>query len=103
MTPLHATIEEFAAEGYTHIEANCPRCHVIRLKADSRKGRRQMRIIKTVGLARITCAILMLSCSLCLNQLASATSRNITGTFECSCSDGTGTCTLNNGPNGSTC
>ena len=26
MDPLHATIEEFAAEGYTHIECFCPRC-----------------------------------------------------------------------------
>jgi hypothetical protein len=32
MDPLHATIEEFAAEGYTHIEANCPRCRVTRLR-----------------------------------------------------------------------
>jgi hypothetical protein len=30
--PLHATIEDFAAEGYTHIEANCPRCRRIRLR-----------------------------------------------------------------------
>ena len=33
MDPLHATLEEFAAEGYTHVEANCPRCRVIRLRA----------------------------------------------------------------------
>ena len=33
MYPLHATIEEFAANGYTHVEANCPRCRVIRLRA----------------------------------------------------------------------
>ena len=26
MNPLHAAIEEFAADGYTHVEANCPRC-----------------------------------------------------------------------------
>ena len=32
MDPLHATIEEFAADGYTHVEANCPRCRVIRLR-----------------------------------------------------------------------
>lgn len=32
MDPLHATIEEFAAEGYTHIERFCPRCRVIRLR-----------------------------------------------------------------------
>jgi hypothetical protein len=32
MDPLNATIEEFAADGYTHVEANCPRCRVIRLR-----------------------------------------------------------------------
>ena len=32
MDPLHATIEEFAADGYTHIECFCPRCRVIRLR-----------------------------------------------------------------------
>ena len=32
MDPLHATIEEFAAEGHTHVEANCPRCRVITLR-----------------------------------------------------------------------
>src|SRR5512139_3110787 len=30
--PLHATIEEFAAEGYTHIECFCSRCRMIRLR-----------------------------------------------------------------------
>ena len=35
MDPLNATIEEFAADGYTHVEANCPRCRVIRLRAIS--------------------------------------------------------------------
>jgi hypothetical protein len=24
MDPLHATIEEFAADGFTHIECHCP-------------------------------------------------------------------------------
>jgi hypothetical protein len=24
--PLHTTIEEFAADGYTHVECHCPRC-----------------------------------------------------------------------------
>ncbi len=28
MDPLHATIEEFAADGYTHVECFCPRCRV---------------------------------------------------------------------------
>ena len=32
MNPLHTTIEEFAAEGYTHIECFCPRCRMIRLR-----------------------------------------------------------------------
>ena len=32
MDPLRATIEEFAAEGYTHVECFCPRCRVIRLR-----------------------------------------------------------------------
>ena len=26
MDPLHATIEEFAAEGFTHVECYWPRC-----------------------------------------------------------------------------
>jgi hypothetical protein len=26
MDPLHATLEEFAAEGYSHVECFCPRC-----------------------------------------------------------------------------
>ena len=30
MNFFHATIEEFAAEGYSHIEANCPRCRFTR-------------------------------------------------------------------------
>jgi hypothetical protein len=30
--PLNATIEEFAAQGYTHVECYCPRCRVTRLK-----------------------------------------------------------------------
>jgi hypothetical protein len=33
--PLHATIEEFAANGYTHVECFCPRCRVIRLRSMS--------------------------------------------------------------------
>jgi len=28
---LHAPIEEFAANGYTHVKCFCPRCRVIRL------------------------------------------------------------------------
>jgi hypothetical protein len=32
MDPLHATIEEFAAERFTHIECHCPRCRMTRLR-----------------------------------------------------------------------
>jgi hypothetical protein len=32
MDPLHATIEEFAADGYTHVECRCRRCRVIRMR-----------------------------------------------------------------------
>jgi hypothetical protein len=31
MDPLHATIEEFAAEGFTHVACYCPRCRMMRL------------------------------------------------------------------------
>src|SRR4051812_24780425 len=33
MEPLQATIEEFAAAGYTHVECHCPRCRVTRLRS----------------------------------------------------------------------
>ena len=32
MDPLHATIEEFDAEGFTHVECHCPRCRMTRLR-----------------------------------------------------------------------
>jgi hypothetical protein len=32
MDPLHATIEEFAAEGYTHVSCHCPRCRMTRMR-----------------------------------------------------------------------
>ena len=32
MDPLHATIEEFAADGYTHVDCYCPRCRMTRLR-----------------------------------------------------------------------
>src|SRR5262245_6260659 len=34
MDPLHATIEEFAADGYTHIECHCPRCRANQAETD---------------------------------------------------------------------
>ena len=35
MDLLHATLEEFAADGFTHIEGHCPRCRVKRLRTIS--------------------------------------------------------------------
>ena len=32
MDSLHTSIEEFAADGFTHIECNCTRCRVTRLR-----------------------------------------------------------------------
>jgi hypothetical protein len=32
MNPLHATIEDFAADGCTHVECFCPRCRMTRLR-----------------------------------------------------------------------
>jgi hypothetical protein len=32
MDSLHATIEEFAAEGFTHVQCYCPRCRMMRLR-----------------------------------------------------------------------
>jgi hypothetical protein len=32
MDPLHANIEEFAAEGYTHVSCHCPRCRMTRMQ-----------------------------------------------------------------------
>jgi hypothetical protein len=39
MDPLHATIEEFAAEGFTHVESYCPRCRMITSEALARVTR----------------------------------------------------------------
>jgi hypothetical protein len=35
LTPLYATIEDFAAEGFTHVQCYCPRCRMIRLRPKS--------------------------------------------------------------------
>jgi hypothetical protein len=32
MDPLHATIPEFTAEGFTQVECYCPRCRVMRIR-----------------------------------------------------------------------
>ena len=56
MDPLHATIEEFAAEGYTHIEANCPRCRVIRLRPMSWLPKISMGLTLDALAHRLRCA-----------------------------------------------
>jgi hypothetical protein len=56
MDPLHATIEEFAAEGYTHIECFCPRCRVIRLRPMSWLPLISMGLTLAQLSARLRCA-----------------------------------------------
>jgi phage FluMu protein Com len=56
MDPLRATIEEFAADGYTHIEANCPRCRVIRLRAIDRLPKISMGLTLDALARRLRCA-----------------------------------------------
>jgi hypothetical protein len=55
MDLLRATIEEFAAEGYTHIECFCPRCRVIRLRAMGWLPRISMGLILAALSARLRC------------------------------------------------
>jgi hypothetical protein len=54
--PLHATIEEFAADGYTHIECHCPRCRVIRLRPISWLPRISLGLTIAQLSARLRCA-----------------------------------------------
>ena len=56
MDPLHATIEDFAAEGYSHIEANCPRCRVIRLRAIDQLPKISMGLTFDALARRLRCA-----------------------------------------------
>jgi phage FluMu protein Com len=52
---LHATIEEFAAEGYSHVEANCPR-RVIRLRAINQLPKISMGLTLDALARRLRCA-----------------------------------------------
>jgi hypothetical protein len=56
LNPPHATIEEFAAEGYTHVEANCPRCRVVRLQPMSWLPRISMGLTLDAIARRLRCA-----------------------------------------------
>jgi len=51
-----ATIEDFAAEGYTHVECFCPRCRVIRLRQISWLPRISLRLTIAQLSERLRCA-----------------------------------------------
>jgi hypothetical protein len=53
---LHATIEEFAAEGFTHIECHCPRCRITRLRPISWLPRISLGLTIAQLSARLRCA-----------------------------------------------
>jgi len=54
--PLHATVEEFAAQGFTHVESHCPRCRVTRLRPISWLPRISMGLTIAQLSARLRCA-----------------------------------------------
>src|SRR5262245_59128424 len=56
MDPLHATIEEFVADGYTHVECLCPRCRAIRLRPISYLPRISLGLTIAQLSARLRCA-----------------------------------------------
>jgi hypothetical protein len=58
MDPLHATIEELAAEGFTHVECYCPLCRTMRLRPISWLPRVSMGLTIAQLSARLRCAVL---------------------------------------------
>ena len=52
MDPLHATLEELAAEGFTHVECFCPRCRMIRMRPITQLPR----ISPGLTIAQLRCA-----------------------------------------------
>ena len=54
--PLHATLEEFAADGYSHVECFCPRCRKTRLRPISWLPRISMGLTIAQLSARLRCA-----------------------------------------------
>src|SRR5262245_9245106 len=54
MDPVHTTIEEFATDGYTHIQCYCQRCRVMRLRAISYLPRISMGLTIAQLSARLT-------------------------------------------------
>ena len=55
MDPLHATIEEFATEGYTHVECLCSRCRLTRLQPMSWLPKILMRLTPAQLSKRLRC------------------------------------------------
>jgi hypothetical protein len=55
MDPLLATIEEFAADGYTHVQCFGPRCRVIRLRPISYLPRISLGLTIAQLSARLRC------------------------------------------------
>ena len=56
MDPLRATIEEFAAEGFTHIQCYCPRCRATRFRSISWLPRISLGLTIAQLSARLRCA-----------------------------------------------
>ena len=56
MDSLHATIDEFAAGGYTHVECFCPRCRMTRLRLMSWLPRISMGLTIAQLSERLRCA-----------------------------------------------
>jgi len=56
MDPLYATLEEFGAEGYTHVKANCPRRRVIRLRSIVQLPKISMGLTLDAPARRLRCA-----------------------------------------------
>ena len=56
MDPLHATIQEFAADGFTHVECYYPRCRVTRQRPISWLPRISMGLTIAQLSERLRCA-----------------------------------------------
>jgi len=56
MDSRHATIEEFAADGYTHVECFCPRCRATRQRPISWLPRISMGLTIAQLSERLRCA-----------------------------------------------
>jgi hypothetical protein len=53
---LHATIEEFATGGYTHVQCYCPRCRNIKMRPIAQLPRISLGLTIAQLSARLRCA-----------------------------------------------